>query len=127
MLERYRKVFAEFDKEPDRQAQGRILQFKSYLGDSLNVLNKLAETCVKMQEVSKNSIEKKLSMIQFVLPDYEKACLLENDQRRKADNLLFSCSKGNGVEEAINVYKKLTTFPAVLMISEEIKREQREI
>ena len=63
MLERYRKVFAEFDKEPDREAEGRILQFKSYLGDSLNVLNKLAETCVKMQEVSKNSIEKKLSMI----------------------------------------------------------------
>jgi hypothetical protein len=36
-------------------------------------------------------------LLQFLLPDYEKNCLLENDEKKKAENLLFLCASTNGI------------------------------
>jgi hypothetical protein len=50
-----------------------------------------------MHELARRSLEKRLMLMEFLLPDYEKHCLLENDEHRKADALLFLCAANNGI------------------------------
>lgn len=66
-------------------------------------------------------------LLEFLLPDYEKHCLLENDEKRRSDALLFLCASTNGISESIEKFKKLNDYPSVLLASEEIKREKREV
>lgn len=81
----------------------------------------------RMHELAKRALEKRLMLLEFLLPDYEKNCLLENDEKRKSDALLFLCASTNGVGESIEKFKKLNDYPSVLLASEEIKREKREV
>lgn len=78
----------------------------------------------RMHELSKRALEKRLMLLEFLLPDYEKHCLLENDEKRKADALLFLCASSNGITDTLDKFKHLNEYPPVLLISEEIKRER---
>lgn len=60
-------------------------------------MDKLTEMTQHMHELARRSLEKRLMLIEFLLPDYEKHCLLENDEHRKADALLFLCAANNGI------------------------------
>jgi hypothetical protein len=62
-----------------KEANGKILEFNSYLKGSKPILEKLSEMTQRMHELYKRSMEKKFMLFEFLLPDYEKACLLEND------------------------------------------------
>ena len=43
-----------------------------------------------MIQTYKSSYEKTVNMLQFLLPDYQKNCLFENDEKKKGDALLFT-------------------------------------
>lgn len=81
MFQRYQSHFAKFQDE--KEGSVKILEFSSYLKDSKLVLDKLSEMIDKMHELTKRSLEKKLILVEFLLPDYEKNCLLENDEKGK--------------------------------------------
>lgn len=101
-LIRYRQLFPEFEeKDVVKEASGKILEFNSYLKASKPILEKLGEMTQKMNELYKRAFEKKMMLFEFLLPDYEKACLLENDEKKKAENMLFLCAKNNGIAESI--------------------------
>jgi sorting nexin-1/2 len=110
-----------------KEGSGKILEFNSYLRGSKPILEKLGDMTQRMNELARRALEKKLVLLEFLLPDYEKHCLLENDEKRKADALLFLCASSNGITEALEKYKRLNDYPPVLLVSEEIKRERREI
>lgn len=78
----------------------------------------------KMHELTKRAFQKKLMLLQFLLPDYEKNCLLENDEKKKAENLLFLCASTNGISESVEKFKNMHDYPPVLIVSQEIRRER---
>lgn len=51
-----------------------------------------------------------------MLPDYEKSCLLENDEKKKVDGLLFA-NEDMEIKGLIEKYKNVNSYPAVLLIS----------
>ena len=79
-----------------------------------------------MNEVFRHSVDQKLAMVEFLLPDYEKNCLFENDEKRKVEALLFTVEDFE-IKEATLDFRKATEYPSVQHVAEEIKRERREL
>lgn len=88
------------------------------------VLNKLEEMSETMQFSCRKFVEKYCGVVEFLLPDYETSVLLENDEKKREDKLIF---KGKKTHELIENYKKLLAHHPVLAVQEEIRKEKREI
>ena len=65
--------------------------------------------------------ERQLNLLEFILPDYEKNCLLENDEKKKKEKLLFVADEFE-LKEAIGDFKKSSEYPPPMLAIEEIKR-----
>jgi hypothetical protein len=52
--------------------------------------------------------------------------LLENDEKRRADTMLFTV-EGFEIMEALGDFKKANLYPSVLIVVGEIRREKREL
>lgn len=61
-----------------------------------------------------------------MLPDYERHCLLYNDEKKMPETLLF-INEDFDMQEVIGKFKKVNEYPSVMLITEEIKRERREL
>ena len=79
-----------------------------------------------MIQTYKASYEKTVNFLEFLLPDYEKNCLFQNDEKKKNDALLFTVDDFQ-IKEATIDFKKASEYPPVLFVIEEIKRERREL
>lgn len=71
-------------------------------------------------------MDKKLALLEFALPDYEKYCLLENDEKKKVEGLLFANVELE-MKKVVDKYRVSSDYPSVMLMSEEIKREKKEL
>ena len=100
-----------------QDAVANVSEFSSYLKDSKLFLEKLTEQTQKMYDIYNNNLQKKLAVLQFLLPDYEKNCLHYNDEKKKID-LLFMESERFEIKDAIESYKKVNEYPPILLVTE---------
>lgn len=100
-----------------QDAAANVSEFSSYLKDSKLFLEKLTEQTQKMYDIYNNNLQKKLAVLQFLLPDYEKNCLHYNDEKKNID-LLFMESERFEIKDAIESYKKVNEYPPILLVTE---------